>query len=212
MTHWKQDFRSKVIDGFVPAALLFLFSVTLGIMIAPIQNVFGRPGVLIYTLSLLAVSIVCLERSIVTRYQDTWRAWYGAVGGLLAWTVIELTNMLGSNNLTSESGILIFIVVALVAGVLWKRVLPIGVQFFVFILLLSWGGHLVLIEQITLRNIFPFMATSYQITGWVGVCGIVVSLGWIMAESETRTQRLWAASWLWLWSMVVVYVFRGGIF
>ncbi|HZU87507.1 MAG TPA: hypothetical protein VFF78_08490 [Anaerolineaceae bacterium] len=211
MTHWKQDFRSKIIDGFVPANLLFLFSVTLGIMVAPIQNVFGRPGLLIYTLSLLAVSIVCLERSIVTRYLETWRAWYGAVGGLLAWTVIELINSFGAKALTSESGILTFIVVALVAGVLWKRVLPIGVQFFVFILLLSWGGHLVLVEQVVLQNIFPFLATSYQITGWVGVGGIVVGLAWLFSESETRIQRLWVANWLWFCAMIVIYVFRGGI-
>jgi hypothetical protein len=211
MNHWKQDFRSKVIDGFVPAGLLFLFSVTLGLMVAPIHNVFSRPGLLIYTLSLLAVSIVCLERSIVTRYLETWRAWYGTVGGLLAWSVIELINSLGAKALTSETGILTFIVVTLVATVLWKRVFPLGVQFFVFILLVSWAGHVVLVEQVALQNIFPFMATSYVITGWVGVGGIVVSLGWLFSESETRIQRLWAANWIWFWSMIVIYVFRGGI-
>ncbi len=211
MTHWKQDFRSKVIDGLVPAMLLFLFSITLGLMVAPIHNVFGRPGLLIYILSLLAISVVCLERSIITRYAETWRAWYGTAGGLLAISVIELINSLGNNSLTSESGILTMIVVALVTGVLWKRVLPVGVQFFVFVLLIGWAGHILLVEQVELQNIFPFLATSYQITGWVGVGGVIIGLGWLFSESDTRLQRLWAANWIWFFAMIAIYVFRGGI-
>jgi len=211
MAHWKQDFRSKLIDGVVPAALLLLFSITLGLMIAPIQNTFGRPGLLIYTLSLLAVGIVCLERAVVTRNPETWRAWYGTAGGLLTWSVLELINSFGDHTLTSESGILVFIMVALVAGVLWKRIFPIGVQFYIFIVMLSWGGHVLLVEQVALQPLFPFLATSLQITGYVALGGVIISLGWLFSESETRIQRLWAANWLWFSAMIAIYVFRGGI-
>ena len=83
--HWKQDLRSKLQDGLIPALVLFLLLIMSILLVQPIQNMTGRPGLLIYILSLMALSVYCLEHSLQTGRPDTSHAWFGMAGGLLGW-------------------------------------------------------------------------------------------------------------------------------
>ncbi len=125
----KFELRSKLLDGVLAPLVLVLLNVLLAMIVQPVEIVFSRPGLLVYAVVILAAAVVSLERSVVLRYVDTARAWWGMLGGLLTWTVIEIANLISSNSIVSETGVLSMMLVILVVGVLWRKVLPLGVNF-----------------------------------------------------------------------------------
>ena len=122
----KQDFRSKLIDGLLAALLLLLLTVVVDILVRPINQQFGIPGLLVYSLAVLALSVFTLDRSLNTRLPETTRGWYGLAGGMLAWAVAVFSSKMALLDVLGDSNILIFILLALIVATLWRRVLPIG--------------------------------------------------------------------------------------
>jgi len=209
----KVDLRSKLVDGVLTPLVLVLISVLLALLIRPIEIIFQRPGLFIYTTVLLAFAIMALERCVVPRYSEVGRACWGIVGGVLTWGVIEMSNFIGVQGLTSETGMVSMALVGLIVGVLWRKVLPLGVKFFAVALLGGWIGHMGLYYTDLILNMNPASSTIgvYPIMGIV-IAGIgVIILLWNFFQSKTRITRLWGGMFLWMCLMLLIYIFRGMI-
>ncbi len=210
----KFELRSKLLDGVLAPLVLVLLTVLLALIVRPVEIVFSRPGLLVYAVVIMAAAVVSLERSVVLRYVDTARAWWGMLGGLLTWTVIEIANLISTNSIVSETGVLSMMLVILVVGVLWRRVLPLGVKFYAVSLLGAWATYLGLagFRFLVQANPDPGAANAFTILG-LSVGGLsVLVLAWTFFQSKNRMQRLWVTLILWLCAMLMIYVFRGSIF
>ncbi len=209
----KFDLRSKLLDGLLAPLVLVLLSILLALIVRPVEIIFSRPGLLVYSVILIAAAVVSLERCSVLRYPDTTRAWWGMLGGILTWTVIETSNMISANDLVSETGVLSMMLVGLVTGVLWKRVLPLGVKFYAVTLLGAWASHLGLIgiQFLVKMSTDPGANNTFPILG-ISIAGVgVIILAWTFFQSKNRLQRLWVSLALWLCAMLIIFIFRGGI-
>ncbi len=209
----KFELRSKLLDGLLAPLVLVLLSILLALIIRPVEIVFSRPGLLVYSVVLLAAAVVALERCVVLRYPDTTRAWWGMLSGLLTWTVIETGNMISANSIVSEVGVLSMMLVILIVGVLWKKVLPLGVKFFAVTLIGAWATYLGLVgfRFLVQVNSDPGASNAFTILG-LSVAGIsVLVLAWTFFQSKNRMQRLWVTLVLWLCAMLMIYIFRGAI-
>ncbi len=207
----KFELRSKLVDGLLTPLVLVLLSVLLALLVRPIEIIFQRPGLLIYTIILLAFAILSLERCVVPRYSDVVRAGWGIVGGVLTWAVIEMSNLIGVRGLTSETGMISMVLVGLVIGVLWRKVLPLGVKFFSIALLGGWVGHLGLyyINLVVIMNSIESSSGTYPILG-IALSGLsMVAILWNFLQSKSRLSRLWAGMILWMCIMLLIYIFRG---
>lgn len=210
--HWRKEWQSKLVDGYLVALALILFSLLLGLLIRPIQIQFGKPGLLVYAVFSLAAAIVALERSVNQKVNETYRAMWGLGGGILTWAVIELSNMVGAQAAISETGVLLFMLVATSTGVLWKRVLPEGLKFFLVMFLASWGSYQVINGLIILQSAYTEVKTVILVLGYVCAGLLVLFTAWIMLGSRTRTDRMWCAMAIWICSILLLYIFRGGLF
>jgi len=207
------EIRSKLLDGLLAPLVLILITILVALLIRPVEILFQRPGLLVYTVVLLAAAVVSLERSVVLRFPDAVRALWGIVGGLLTWTVIELSTMIGEQGIISQTGVILLMLVGLIVGVLWKKVLPLGVKFYTVTFLGGWIGHLSLngIRFVLDMNKDSAAANTIQMIGFsvIGVC--VIIMGWIFLQSKSRIQRLWGTVALWLCAVLLLYIFRGGL-
>src|SRR5512140_1047115 len=210
--HLTQDLRSKLVDGLLVAAVMVLFTLVMALLIRPVEILSGRPGILIYTVLLLAIGMVALERSINPRFNEIRRAGWGLAAGLVAWAVIELSNMLGEQTLVSETGVLTLMLVGATIGILWRKVLPVGLRFMAIVLLACWAGHLIIYGQIFMAGVDASFNRVGQIAGFVVVGIAVLTLLWILLESRTRMQRISGALVLWYCVISLIYLFRGGIY
>ena len=93
--HWKEDLKSKINDGLISALILVVLLTMCVLLMRPVQILTGRPGLLVYTLSLMALSAYCLEHSLQPARPDISHAWFGMAGGLLGWISISLSNEIG---------------------------------------------------------------------------------------------------------------------
>lgn len=207
------EIRSKLLDGLLAPLVLILITILVALLIRPVEILFQRPGLMVYTVVLLAAAVVSLERSVVLRFPDAARALWGIVGGLLTWTVIELSTMIGEQGIISQTGVILLMLVGLIVGVLWKKVLPLGVKFYTVTFLGGWIGHLSLngIRFVLDMNEDSAAANTIQMIGFsvIGVC--VIIMGWIFLQSKSRIQRLWGTVALWLCAVLLLYIFRGGL-
>jgi hypothetical protein len=210
--HLTQDIRSKLIDGLLASAVMVLCSMVMALLIRPVEILFGRPGLLIYTVLLLAIGMAALERCINPKFDEAQRAAWGLAAGLVAWSAIELSNMLGAQALVSETGVLLLMLVGATVGILWRRVLPLGVRFTAVVLLSSWAGHLLIYGQIFMSGMDSSFNRIGQIAGFVVVGIAVLTLAWVFLESRTRLQRMSGAMVLWYCVIALIYIFRGGLY
>ncbi len=209
----KFELRSKLLDGLLAPLVLVLLTILLALIIRPVEIVFSRPGLLVYSVVLLAAGVVSLERCVVLRYPDITRAWWGMLGGLLIWTVIETGNLISANSIVSEVGVLSLMIVILCVGVLWKKVLPLGVKFFTATLIGAWATRLALVgfRFLVQVNTDPGAGNAFTILG-LSIAGLsVLIVAWTFFQSKTRMQRLWVTLALWLCAMLMIYIFRGAI-
>lgn len=206
------QFRSKLVDGLLAGSVLVLFELLLILLIKPVQLIFGRPGLLVFTLVLLAASVVCLERSIQKTPSDFVLAWWGVTGGLSAWVVIELNSYLGNQDLSSETGWLNLILVFLAASVLWRKIIPLGLRYYLVMLLLGWIGHSGLVSLTILTTMIePRLAMLLPLLGYLAVLFMILSIVYIFMRSRSPLDRLNAAMAIWSSALIVIYVFRGGL-
>jgi hypothetical protein len=208
------DIRNKLLDGLLTPLTMVLISLLIALLIRPVEILFQRPGLLIYTVVLLAFAIVALERCVVPRYPDYIRAWAGMVSGMVTWYVIEMSNFIGGKGVASETGMISMMLVGLVVGVLWRKVMPMGVKFFSVALLGGWVSHLGLyyIGLLIGLNANQSVISAYPILG-VGLGGIsLIILVWLFSQAQSRLARLWGALGLWICLMLLIYLFNGTIF
>jgi hypothetical protein len=208
----KFELRSKLLDGLLTPLVLVLLSVLLALLIRPVDIIFQRPGLLIYTIVMLAFAILSLERCVVPRYNDAIRACWGIVGGVFTWGVIEMSDFIGVRGLTSETGMISMVLVGLIIGVLWRKVLPQGVKFFSVALLCGWVGHMGLYYIDLIINMNSVESNSvYSIIG-IALLGLAAFiLLWNFIQSKSRISRLWGAMIVWMCIMLLIYIFRGNI-
>lgn len=206
------DLWSKLTDGLLAAAVLFLVWLIVALADLPIQIRYGLPGLLVYALGLLAVAMFSFQQSLVSRRPDSLRAWYGTAGGLLVWSMIEVSADFGLPMFPGPAGLVMLIMVSLVVGLLWRHYLPVGARFFALTLLLNWFEMILMSAQGWLSNLSPIFAVVYRAAGYLAILGIVVALGWIFFRTRRRIQRISGALAVWFLGSLALYVFRGSLF
>jgi hypothetical protein len=187
------ELRSKLFDGLLPSVIIFLVFVVSLLLVSPIEYMTGKPGVMVYTLALVAVSVMCLERSVNSKAPESTRALNGIAGGTLAWLVVELSNYIGSFEIESVTGVLLFILVVLITTTIWRRGLPIGIQYFGGSFVLLWGGYLLIASEKIIANWLPVGSPVITIAGWAFITLAAVSAALILFKSRNRLERIWGA-------------------
>jgi hypothetical protein len=86
---------SKLYDGFGSVFYLLALYFATRLVYLPVAHAFGKPGVFIYILFLLAVGIFMLARSLVTDKEETRLATYGLTAGVLLWHVMQFSRLAG---------------------------------------------------------------------------------------------------------------------
>jgi hypothetical protein len=204
------DLRSKLTDGLLVGAVLILVDILVILLIKPVQLIFGRPGLLVYTVVLQAISVICLEQSLSNRITDLMRGWWGAIGGIVAWIVIGLGSSLGGQSLLGETSILSLMFLFLVVSILWKRVAPLGLRYYVLVLLVSWVSQ-ALLEGIVFWGQFqPVMSTVFSAIGILAGIVFPLTFAYIFLRTHNQIERLNTALVMWGAAMILIYVFRGG--
>lgn len=205
-----RDLRSKLIDGLLTALLLLLLTIVVVFFVAPINRQFGYPGLLVYTLILLALSAYTLDRSLNTRLPETTRAWYGLIGGMLAWNVAVFSSRMALSDLLSDAYLLIFILLTLIVITLWHRVFPISVKFFSQALLLSWLCQYLQSKAVIMDQFLKSLTGSFNWVSYLAILGVMGTLFWLFFYSDRRIKRMWGALWIWFFLAMLVYVTHGG--
>ena len=200
----KKDIKSKVFDGvFATGLIIAVLAVLIGLII--LSKSVGREGLIVYIITAMVVVGLSLKQSLNNNLSKVSRVWYGIVGGMFAWVVMELGEILGFSSIESEEGFHIFILAGIFTSFLW-RYLPIGVRFFVFIFFLNWGGHIVIHLQKYLANSWEFFHTTLLIYSWMALPASLYTVYWIFSKSDTRVQRLYAAGWLYLFMFTFIHM------
>lgn len=198
---------SRMTDGIFSAALLLLVSITILLVIPPIEVLFGRPGLLIYMVCLLAVAMYALQQALIPLHTDTIRAWYGIAGGLLAWSVVVVNSALGVSILPNLGTIVFLVMVAMIVMLLWKNVLPLGARFFSLTFLISWAEGVFLSIQPWLASFSPIFALLLRLMGVLALAGAVFVSIWIILRSRGRIQRVSGALALWFLFSLFLSIF-----
>jgi hypothetical protein len=204
-----KDLWSKLTDGVLTAVILILLWTTISLTVRPLVAAFGAPGLLVFVLGLLAVSMGALQQSIVARQPEPTRAWFGIAAGFLAWWVVELTGHMGVPVFPNLASVILLVMVGLITAVLWRSVLPIGVRFFSLTLLLNWSEHIFTTVQDQLVVVSPVFALAQRVIGVSAALGVLLMLGWILFRSRRRLQRVSGALAIWFLISLVIYGFRG---
>ena len=175
--NWKRDIRSKVLDGILAGWLLLFLLVVLRIIVDPIGYRFGRLGLLNYDVFLIALAVFCLERALSARRADTTLAWLGAVGGLLTWSAVELSCLVGQTPLVALTGVMLFILILLIVFVLWRKGLSIGGKFYMMVVLICWLAKYILASQEFVRVWLPAMSPDQHLVGFFALLCAVDVIG-----------------------------------
>lgn len=207
-----REWWSKLMDGVLASIALILLWLTIVLSVRPIEVMFGPPGLLVYVLVLLAVSMFSLQESLVSRHSDTTRSWYGIIGGFLAWLVVEVMNHLGVPLLPNLAGIILLLMVSMIVGLLWRNILPLGVRFFSLTFLLNWTEYIFMHVQGMLAHFSPIFTLTYRATGFLAIFFVILVLGWILFQSRRRIQRVSGSLTIWFLASLALYVFWGALF
>jgi hypothetical protein len=204
------EWRSKLMDGVLPALVLCLTWLVVAISIAPVEVIFGAPGLLVYVLGVMAFAVYSLHRSLNNHYAEPTQAWYGTAGGFLAWSVVSVSAYFGLPVQKSASLILI-IMAGLVVAELW-RVLPAGPRFFGLAFLLNWLGAISMHIEEVLAPYSPVFTLLYRATGYIAVLLVFFVVGWVLFLTRRRMERIVGALGIWFLVSLALYVFRGNLF
>lgn len=201
--------RSKLRDG-VGASLAFLALVLGLIVVTILMKRLGTTALAVETAVTLALAIFCLVRSLQPHRSVVAQAWYGIIGGFLAWTTTESSALLGFTSLDHEGNVVLFVLAALALVVLARSgTLALGARFWLLAFVLNWFGHIVLFVQRYLATDYPIFAVTYRLSGVVAAVAIAGIYIWIFTRSKTRIQRLQAALWVFVMAIIVAYAIRG---
>ncbi len=192
-----EGYRSKWRDGMGTFAILMLVLVV-SILIFSLAAGGGQParaalGVVLAGLFLWTVNRCFGE-------PDRVRAtWYGILAGLFTWQLVgELGPHFGFVTIEDETGALLFVFAAVVVYMLWRRqLLPQGPAVFSLFFLLNWGGHVVLLAQQHLRDSYPFLRTTYLLTGALAAAAFICFICRLFRSSRTREERIVLGVLMW---------------
>jgi hypothetical protein len=189
----RRDLYSKILDGLLPAVVLYLLLMLVLFSLAPIRVMFGGPGLLVYVLGLLAVAMYSLQRALSLGLSESTRAWYGIAAGVLAWAVVLISGLLEPVADLGPRGLVLLILVALVGALLWRQNLPLGGRFFWITFCANWSGSLFLFYFEIVSTWNPFLTLLFRLTGYAAAVGSGFLLAWMMLYSQRRIQRIWAS-------------------
>ncbi len=202
----------RLVDGILASLALVLAWLMVAITIRPISVAFGPPGLLVFVLGLLAVSMFCLQQALVPGRLDTTRAWYGIAGGFLAWVVTEVSIYLGIPVLPNLAGLIPLLMAILIVMLLWRTVLPTGARFFALTFLLNWAGHVFMRIEEMLAAYSPIFELIYRATAYLALLAVLAVLFLVVFQTRRRIQRISGALAIWFLVSLAIYVFRGGLF
>jgi hypothetical protein len=203
------DLRSKLLDGLLPALVLYLLLMLILFGLGPIAGHFGGPGLLVYILGLLAIAMFSLQRALSAGLSETTRAWYGMAAGVLAWAVVEISQMLEPASETGlRSGILL-ILAALTGVLLWRHGLPLGGRFFWFAFTVNWASRVFLSYLNAAAGWSDALMLFSRGLGFAAAAGTAGLLVWLFAASTRRVQRIWASLAIVMLTVFAVIIFNG---
>lgn len=209
---YRRDLRSKLSDGLLPAVVLYLLAILAVMPVQIIGRFWGRPGLLVYLLGLLAVAMYSLQRALVHRYSEVIRAWYGMSGGLLAWAVIDLATGMENRPIYGPTPAILLIMASLITLLLWRPYLPVGARFFQAACLACGVRQMALFFIHSLSGGSPALQVFYLGLGIFSAAAGLLVLAWIFVFSEWQIQRMWAALAAALLALTAFAILAGGIF
>ncbi len=207
-----QEWWSKLTDSVLSPVLMILLWLIIAMVVRPVERQFGLPGLLIYVLGLLAVSMFSLQQSIDTQNSDIVHMWYGIASGFLAWGVVEVSSDLGIPVLPNLAGIIVLIMVSLIVALLWRYGLPTGAKFFFLTFILNWAELVLMRVEEGLAKYSPIFTLIYRATFVLAGFGVAFILGWLLFQSRERAQRVIGALSIWFLISLTLYAVRIGFF
>lgn len=203
---------SRIIDGTIPALVLLALTLTLDLLIYPIQAVARTEGLFIYFFVVLAAGLYSLDRCTATRKNTSDRALWGMAAGLFLWHAFWMTQLFADFNMESPGPILILILVTMVGLTLWRPVLPLGVKFFLLSFLASWYNRIFVIEILNLstRGLIP--PGFFYLMGFLALVGLLFCIGYLAYKAEFQIQRFWIALVMWQVGLIGLSFAIGALF
>jgi hypothetical protein len=189
MNGFISESTSKISDGFGTAFFMLVLYLSTRFVYPLVETTFGKPGAFIYILILLAAGIFMLARALLTGRQEAQLADAGLTAGVLLWQVTQFSNVLGSSGLFGPSGWLFWLMAVLITTVLWRKVLPIGMRFFILVYLLLWAGLMYSNTLALITGWPPVFIASYHAVRAAALLGVLVFLWWIVYRTSNVVQR-----------------------
>lgn len=180
---------SKIFDGFGTAFFILVLYFSTRFVYPFVETTFGKPGVFIYILILLAAGIFMLARALLTSRQEAQLADAGLTAGVLLWQVTQFSNLLGNSGLFGQGGWLFWLMAVLITTVLWQKVLPIGLRFFIIVYLIWWAGLLYANTLSLITGWSPVFITSYHAVSAVALVGVLAFVLWIVFRTSKVVER-----------------------
>ncbi len=184
----KTDLRSKFFDDILSAVILTLVMYPLTIMFRFLEE-WGTTSHRVATILFMVAGTWMLFRATQEKLSEIGRAWYGLIGGLLAWTATELSHELSLIDIENWD---FLVVLAMLIGflvVLWKY-FPIGAKFWVVIFVVNWVGHVFIhvVQEFFGGALFTTIFTISAAAFGLLIIGLIF---WIFARTTTHLQCLW---------------------
>ena len=184
---------SKISDGLGNTVKLLLLYAFTSLIIIPIEKYFHRAGLLVYIFLLIAIAVFELQRSLAARTSDQRRAWDGMAAGLYFWQVIRYTSDLGSFFLFQQSGLIFWVMVALMTATLWNKVIPVGVRSCMLVILVNWLGKLYLAGFSYVSEWPPVIVFSYSALRYLAGAVGLLALFYILFRSQGVSSQSYGA-------------------
>ena len=189
MNGFISESTSKISNGFGTAFFILVLYFATRFLYPLVETTFGRPGAFIYILILLAAGIFMLARALLAGREDAQLADAGLTAGVLLWQVTQFSNLLGGSGLFGQSGWLFWLMAVLITTVLWRKVLPIGLRFFMLVYLLMWVGLLYTNTLSFITGWPPVFIATYHAVRVIALLGVLVFLWWIVFRTSTAVER-----------------------
>ena len=200
----KIELRSKFFDGIVSALIMMIIMYPLIILFRFLTQ-WGTTSYWVAAVLCLVAGIWMLYRATLEKLSEVGAAWYGIVGGLLAWTVTEISHELGMIDIEDADVVLVLALFIAFLVVLWKY-FPSGAKFWIMIFMMNWAGHVYIhVDQEVLGE----AAKTLLIVTAAGYGLLLVGLFyWIFARTTSRVQRLWGGLWVWHALSMIFFLLR----
>ena len=198
---------SKIMDGIGGAFQLLLILAFTSVAFLPITQSLNTFGNILYLILLFAGGVFFLYRSLALNQTDAKRASSGMISGLLLWQIISHSGLVGRLGLFSSNGVIIWFISALVIGLLWVKIFPLGLRFFFLLLLLNWLGKLY-VTRLDLTGNWPeLLEIVFNAFRYLGILGIAVAVWFVLFRSRNVLERKYGAAALYFFVLLSLLLF-----